>query len=205
MPAGGEPAARIERETFERKVLDVREVFRASLVRHLVDGRIVDKEKLEQDKLKISANLVNFVVVGGILLFREGAPGAKGENQIEEEILEEEIDEVSLFQLLRATIQVMLGELNKPDVNLLKVSLSKVFRARLQHIFTDQVAGQPDRFPVKIFHEIHTGSHSYLGINMRNTRSLGDDIDPPLRAEIISAARPCRHTDGNLVKMFSTV
>ena len=71
------------RDFFPRKVVDVREVFRESLDRHLVEGKIADKEKLEQDKLKISAGLVNFVVSGGVLLFREEAapPGAGAGNE----------------------------------------------------------------------------------------------------------------------------
>ena len=44
-------------------------VFHDTLARHLSDGRVVDKEKLEQTKLKVSASLVNFVVGGGVLLF----------------------------------------------------------------------------------------------------------------------------------------
>lgn len=209
MPAQGEPAAKAERDIFERRVVDVREVFREPLVRHLADGRITDKEKLEQEKLKITAGLVNFTVSGGILLFRQGAPEPRGESHAEEELRAENVmDEVSLFKLLRGTIQIMLGELNKPDVNLLKVSLSKHFRGKLQQIFTEQTAVTPDRFPVKIFHDVHSGSDSYLGINMRNTRSLGDDIDrierdAQLRRELVSSARPCRHSDGNLLKMFA--
>lgn len=67
------------RSRFSRKVVDIREVFRDVLSKYLVKGEILDKERLEEDKLKISASLVNFVVSGGVLLFRdEQRPGEEG-------------------------------------------------------------------------------------------------------------------------------
>jgi hypothetical protein len=209
-------------ESFLRKVVNVRKVFRDALDRHLVDGRIDDKEKLEQDKLKISASLLNFVVAGGVLLFPGEAkePSAvsgtaagktgSGSEEIEHPGQGEAVmDEASLFRLLRMTILVMLNELNKPDVNLLKISLSKNFREKLQSVFSKISSEDPDQFPVKIFHDLHPGKDSYIGINMRNTRSLGDDIDRiernlSLKKEIIERLRPIRHTDGNLYKLFAS-
>ena len=208
------------RSYFSRKVVDIREVFHEALSRYLVQGEIADKEKLEQDKLKISASLVNFVVSGGVLLFRdeikpgEEKPSPGGENDINEtvesveaDLDEEHLDEISLFRLLRKTILLMLNELNKPDVNLLKVSLTKSFRESLQSVFAKASGGEPDRFPMKIFHDIHPNHYSYIGINMRNTRSLGDDIDrierdSLLKKEIVECVRPSRHTDGNLLKIL---
>ena len=208
------------RARFSRKVVDIREVFYDALSRYLVQGEIADKEKLEQDKLKISASLVNFVVSGGVLLFRdEIRPGeeraaAGGENDIndtvesvEADLDDNHLDEISLFRLLRKTILLMLNELNKPDVNLLKVSLTKSFRESLQSVFAKASGGEPDRFPMKIFHDIHPNHYSYIGINMRNTRSLGDDIDrierdPLLKKEIVECTRPSRHNDGNLLKIL---
>ena len=98
--------------------------------------------------------------------------------------------------------------MNKPDVNLLKVSLAKDFREHLQKIFTGGASPEQSKFPVKVFQDFHRELGHYIGINMRNTRSVGDDIDrierdEALRREIIEAVRPCRHTDGNLMKMFS--
>jgi len=201
-------------------VVDIREVFRDALGRYLVQGEIADKEKLEQDKLKISASLVNFVVSGGVLLFRDevkqgeegSADSEKGDindtvESVEASLDDEHLDEVSLFRLLRKTILLMLNELNKPDVNLLKVSLTKSFRESLQSVFAEASGGEPDRFPMKIFHDIHPNRYSYIGINMRNTRSLGDDIDrierdPVLRKEIVECTRPSRHTDRNLLKIL---
>ena len=191
---------------FERKVVDVRRVFGEAMAGQLVEGRIADKEQLEQAKLKISARLVNFVVGGGVLLF--------GANDRELELPQGQLDEgrelseTDLFQLLRETIFRMLGELNKPDVNLLKVSLSKEFRECLQQIFTTRAAGEPGKFPVKIFQDLHRSTGHYIGINMRNTRSVGDDIDriernEELKREIVAATRACRHSDGNLMKLFS--
>ncbi len=191
---------------FERKVVDVREVFGEALTGQLVEGRIADKEKLEQVKLKISASLVNFVVSGGVLLF--GADDQEAEaalGQLEEGY---ELNETDLFQLLRETIFRMLGELNKPDVNLIKVSLSKDFRECLRKTFSPPATGEPGKFPVKVFQDLHRGTGHYIGINMRNTRSVGDDIDRierdgELKREIVEAARACRHSDGNLMKLFS--
>jgi len=191
---------------FERKLVDVRGVFHEGLARHLDDGRVVDKEKLEQTKLKVSASLVNFVVNGGVLLFsgtgREVPPDPA---QLEDG---HALSESELFQLLRETIYRMLGELNKPDVNLLKVSLARTFRDRLLKIFSDPQSGAAASFPVKIFQDFHDGAGYYIGINMRNTRSVGDDIDridrdQELKREIIAQARSCRHTDSNLIKLFS--
>ena len=208
------------RSRFSRKVVDIREVFRDVLSKYLVKGEILDKERLEEDKLKISASLVNFVVSGGVLLFRDALrPGEEGsadngKNDIDETVESVEprlddkhLDEVSLFRLLRKTILLMLNELNKPDVNLLKISLTKSFRQILQSIFAEETGGEPDRFPIKIFHDIHPNHYSYIGINMRNTRSLGDDVDrierdPALRKEIVEGTRPGRHTDGNLLKIL---
>jgi len=201
-------------------VVDIREVFPDALSRYLVEGEIADKERLEQDKLKISASLVNFVVSGGVLLFRDEArPGeevsadnAKNDmletvESVEAGLDDKQLDEVSLFRLLRKTILMMLNELNKPDVNLLKISLTKSFRESLQSIFSEETGGEPDRFPMKIFHDIHPNHYSYIGINMRNTRSLGDDIDRierdlTLRKEIVECTRPSRHNDGNLLKVL---
>ena len=214
--AGAQPV----QSRFSRKVVDIREVFRDALGRYLVQGEIADKEKLEQDKLKISASLVNFVVSGGVLLFRDevkqgeegSADSEKGDindtvESVEASLDDEHLDEVSLFRLLRKTILLMLNELNKPDVNLLKVSLTKSFRESLQSVFAETSGGEPDRFPMKIFHDIHPNRYSYIGINMRNTRSLGDDIDrierdPVLRKEIVECTRPSRHTDRNLLKIL---
>lgn len=191
---------------FERKLVDVRTVFHEALVRHLDEGRVVDKEKLEQTKLKVSASLVNFVVNGGVLLFsgtgREVPPDPA---QLEDG---HALSESELFHLLRETIYRMLGELNKPDVNLLKVSLARTFRDRLQKIFSDQQSSAAASFPVKIFQDFHDSEGYYIGINMRNTRSVGDDIDridrdQELKREIIAQARSCRHTDSNLIKLFS--
>ena len=208
------------RSRFSRKVVDIREVFREALSKYLVEGEILDKERLEEDKLKISANLVNFVVSGGVLLFRdELSPGEEGsadngkndidetEESVEARLDDKHLDEVSLFRLLRKTILLMLKELNKPDVNLLKISLTKSFRQTLQSIFAEETGGEPDRFPIKIFHDIHPNHYSYIGINMRNTRSLGDDVDrierdPALRKEIVEGTRSGRHTDGNLLKIL---
>jgi hypothetical protein len=211
------------RSSFSRKVVDIREVFHDALSRYLVEGEIADKEKLEEDKLKISAGLVNFVVSGGVLLFRdELRPGEEesadnGKNDMDETVEtvesveasldDKHLDEISLFRLLRKTILLMLNELNKPDVNLLKISLIKSFRESIQSIFSEETGGEPDRFPMKIFHDIHPNHYSYIGINMRNTRSLGDDIDrierdPALRREITKCTRPSRHTDGNLLKIL---
>ncbi|HUU29528.1 MAG TPA: hypothetical protein VM123_17125 [archaeon] len=208
-------------EAFTRKVVNVRKVFRDALNRHLVDGKISNKEKLEQDKLKISASLVNFVVAGGVLLFEEEKPdkavaaGLKekkvaGLKEHEEQRLQEVevMDEAALFHLLRVTILMMLKELNNPEVNLLKISLSKSFRATLQSIFSVVRSAEPDHFPVKIFHDMHQNQSFYIGINMRITRSLGDDIDciersPVLKKEIIELHRPIRHTDGNLCKILA--
>ena len=205
---------------FSRKVVDIREVFHEALSRYLVEGEIADKEKLEQDKLKISASLVNFVVSGGVLLFRdkigpgEEKPVPGGANEIndtvesvEADLDEEHLDEISLFRLLRKTILLMLNELNKPEVNLLKVSLTKSFRQSLQSVFAKASGGEPDRFPMKIFHDIHPNHYSYIGINMRNTRILGDDIDrierdSSIRKEIVEGVRSSRHTDGNLLKIL---
>ena len=211
------------RSSFSRKVVDIREVFHDALSRYLVEGEIADKEKLEEDKLKISAGLVNFVVSGGVLLFRdELRPGEEesadnGKNDMDETVEtvesveasldDKHLDEISLFRLLRKTILLMLNELNKPDVNLLKISLTKSFRESIQSIFSEETGDEPDRFPMKIFHDIHPNHYSYIGINMRNTRSLGDDIDriernPALRREITECTRPSRHTDGNLLKIL---
>ena len=208
------------RSSFSRKVVDIREVFHDALSRYLVEGEIADKERLEEDKLKISAGLVNFVVSGGVLLFRdELRPGEEesadnGKNDMDETVESVEaslddkpLDEVSLFRLLRKTILLMLNELNKPDVNLLKISLTKSFREYIQSIFSEETGGESDRFPMKIFHDIHPNHYSYIGINMRNTRSLGDDIDrierdPALRREIAECTRPSRHNDGNLLKIL---
>ncbi len=214
--AGAQPV----RGRFPRKVVDIREVFHDTLSRYLVEGEIVDKEKLEEDKLKISAGLVNSVVGGGVLLFRddvssgeeESADNRKNatvetEGSVEAGSDEKPLDEISLFRLLRKTILLMLNELNKPEVNLLKISLTKSFRESIQSIFSEETGGEPDRFPIKIFHDIHPNHYSYIGINMRNTRSLGDDIDrierdPVLRREIVECTRPSRHTDGNLLKIL---
>ena len=211
------------RSSFSRKVVDIREVFHDALSRYLVEGEIADKEKLEEDKLKISAGLVNFVVSGGVLLFRdELRPGEEesadnGKNDMDETVEtvesveaildDKHLDEISLFRLLLKTILLMLNELNKPDVNLLKISLIKSFRESIQSIFSEETGDEPDRFPMKIFHDIHPNHYSYIGINMRNTRSLGDDIDrierdPALRREITKCTRPSRHTDGNLLKIL---
>lgn len=212
--------ARPVRSSFSRKVVDIREVFHDALSRYLVEGEIADKERLEEDKLKISAGLVNFVVSGGVLLFRdELRPGEEesadnGKNDMDETVESVEaslddkhLDEISLFRLLRKTILLMLNELNKPDVNLLKISLTKSFRESIQSIFSEETGGESDRFPMKIFHDIHPNHYSYIGINMRNTRSLGDDIDrierdPALRREIAECTRSSRHTDGNLLKIL---
>ena len=209
------------RDTFTRKVVDVRAVFRESLNKHLIEGRIADKEKFEQDKLKISANLINFVVSGGVLLFSGEGFGklqepvsAEQKTALEENRKEGEgkddlvMNEASLFNLLRKTILLMLNELNKPDVNLLKISLSKPFREKLRSIFAAESPEEPERFPVKIFQDIHPNRDSYIAINMRNTHSLGHDIDrieqnPALKMEIMENRRPLRHTDGNLYKMFA--
>lgn len=191
--------------SFVRKLVDVRQVFRDAMVRYISDGRIADKEKLEQAKLKISASLVNFVVNGGVIFF---ATEEKGGPPIQDQLDEgHELTEDELFHLLRETIFRMLNELNKPDVNLLKVSLAKPFREAMQSIFTEQAADDPGKFPVKIFQDFHDGRGYYIGINMRNTRSVGDDIDrieadPELKNEIIAGTRLCRHSDGNLMKMF---
>ena len=214
--AGAQPV----RGRFSRKVVDIREVFHDTLSRYLVKGEIVDKEKLEEDKLKISAGLVNSVVGGGVLLFRDDVSSGEEESadnrknatvETEESVEagsdEKYLDEISLFRLLRKTILLMLNELNKPEVNLLKISLTKSFRESIQSIFSEETSGVPDRFPIKIFHDIHQNHYSYIGINMRNTRSLGDDIDrierdTALRREITECTRPSRHTDGNLLKIL---
>ena len=188
---------------FRRKVVDVRKVFHEAMSGHLKEGRIADKEKLEQTKLKISASLVNFVVNGGVLMFASESEGAgPSHEQLEED---RELTGDDLFHLLRETIFRMLNELNKPDVNLLKISLGKEFRECLQRIFG---GADQNKFPVKIFQDYHQGKGYYIGINMRNTRSVGDDIDriesdSALKAEIVEGLRSCRHTDGNLMKLFS--
>ena len=41
------------------------------MVRHLVDGKIENKRKLEQDKVRLSAKLVNYVATGGVLFFKD--------------------------------------------------------------------------------------------------------------------------------------
>ena len=191
---------------FVRKVVDVRKVFGEAMASQLVDGRIADKEKLEQVKLKISANMVNFVVKGGVLLFVADSQEVKlPQGQLEEG---HELSETELFQLLRETIFLMLSELNKPDVNLLKVSLAKDFRKCLQKIFNGGAENSQGKFPVKVFQDFHLNRGYYIAINMRNTRSVGDDIDriecdDELKREIVEAVRACRHTDGNLMKLFS--
>lgn len=202
--------ARKDEEEFSRKLVDVHEVFRDPFVSHLVNGKIVDKQELEQDKLKISARLVNFVVSGGVLFFSR--PKETDDDQHEQEVAGEEsqMDKASLFQLLEKTIWVMLDQLNQPDVNLVKISLSKSFRAHLQDIFTKPSSEEPDHFPVKIFRDIHPGTGSYIGINMRDTRSLGEDLnrierEERLKSEIVEYKRPVRHTDGDLARMFAPV
>ncbi len=190
---------------FERKVVDVRKVFGEAMAGQLVDGRIADKEKLEQVKLKISARLVNFVVGGGVLFFvADGKDTDLSHEQLEEG---HELSKTGLFQLLRETIFRMLSELNKPDVNLLKVSMAREFRDSLQGIFASGTENGQGKFPVKIFQDYHQGKGYYIAINMRNTRSVGDDIDrierdESLKREIVEDARACRHSDGNLMKMF---
>lgn len=200
--------ARKDEEGFSRKLIDVHEVFRDPFVRHLVNGKIVDKQELEQDKLKISARLVNFVVGGGVLFFSRSKEADADQHEQAVAGEERQMDEASLFQLLEKTIWVMLNQLNQPDVNLVKISLSKSFRARLQEIFTKSSSEEPDHFPVKIFQDIHPGVGSYIGINMRDTRSLGEDLnrierDEKLKREIVEHKRPVRHTDGDLARMFA--
>ena len=200
-------AKKVEQE-FTRKAVSVHEVFRDPLAGHLVDGKIADKQKLEQDKLKISAKLVNFVVAGGVLFFSKSkAADATGHEQ-EGTGEDGQMDEASLFQLLEKTIRIMLDQLNQPDVNMLKISLSKSFRSRLQEIFTKSSSVEPDRFPVKIFIDTNPETGSYIGINMRNIRSLGEDInrierDEKLQSELVEHKRSVRHTDGDLARMFA--
>jgi hypothetical protein len=187
---------------FRRSVLDVRGAFRDWFSALVVDGRIADKEKLEQDKLKITARLINLVVAGGMLLFREDKGEEGGDVSAGPDIL----DEATFFRMLRRTIVTMLGELNAPDVNILKVSLSERFLERLQDVFTG-ARGRDGRFPVKIVQDVHPGYGIYVGINLRDTRSPGEDIsrierDPELRAEIVSRSRPFRRTDRDLQRLF---
>lgn len=187
---------------FKRSVLDVRGAFREWFAALVVDGRIADKEKLEQDKLKITARMINLVVAGGLLLFRDD----KGEEGGESAGVPEMLDEATFFRMLRGTIVTMLAELNAPDVNILKVSLSERFRERLQDVFTG-AHGRDGRFPVKIVQDVHPGYGVYVGINLRDNRSLGEDIsrierDPDLRAEIVSLSRPFRRTDRDFQRLF---
>jgi len=186
-----------------RSILDVRAAFHDWFSGLVEEGRVTDKARLEQDKLKITARLVNLVVAGGMLLFREESLPPADSPPADPE----RVDEATFFRLLRGTIVTTLNELNAPDVNILKVSLSERFRQRLLEVFA---AGREreGRFPVKIVQDVHPGQGMYVGINLRDTRSLGQDIsrierDPDLRAEIASRSRPVRHTDHDLHRMFS--
>ncbi|MCE5271148.1 hypothetical protein LLH00_07680 [bacterium] len=188
---------------FRRSILDVRAAFHDWFTGLVLEGRVTDKARLEQDKLKITARLVNLVVAGGMLLFRD-EDSVHGDSPPADP---DAVDEATFFRLLRGTIVTMLNELNAPDVNILKVSLSERFRQRLLEVFS---AGREreGRFPVKIVQDNHPGQGVYVGINLRDTRSLGQDIsrierDPDLCAEIASRARPVRHTDHDLHRMFS--
>ncbi len=208
MPENKTIAAKKVEQEFSRKAVNVHEVFRDPLTGHLVGGKIADKQKLEQDKLKISAKLVNFVVAGGVLFFSKSKEADAIEHGQEGTGEGGQMNEASLFKLLEKTIRIMLDQLNQPDVNMLKISLSKIFRSRLQEIFTRSSSGEPDRFPVKIFLDTHPETGSYIGINMRNIRSLGEDInrierDEKLKIELVGHKRPVRHTDGDLARMFA--
>jgi hypothetical protein len=201
-------AARDMDQDFSRKDVNVHQVFRDPLVRHLVDGEIADKQKLEQDKLKISARLVNFVVAGGVLFFSESRDEDEVHHAEEVTLGAGRMDETALFRLLEKTIRVILVQVNQPDVNLLKISLNKGFRKRLQEIFSSGSSKDPDHFPIKIFRDIHPERGSFIGINMRNTRSLGEDLNridgnEGLKAEIVVHKRPVRHSDGDLARMFA--
>ncbi|MBN2290665.1 MAG: hypothetical protein JXQ83_15125 [Candidatus Glassbacteria bacterium] len=193
---------------FSRKEVDVHRVFGDALVRHLVDGKVADKQKLEQDKLKISARLVNFVAAGGVLFFSESGEESGLHHEERGGDGDLKLDETALFRLLEKTSLVMLNQLNQPEVNLLKISLNKSFRARLQEIFISGASEAPDHFPIKIFRDLHPEKGSFIGINMRNTRSLGEDLsrierDRGLRQDIAGHRRPFRHGDGDLARMFS--
>ncbi|MEA2062931.1 MAG: hypothetical protein U9P14_04470 [Gemmatimonadota bacterium] len=198
---------------FHRRIIDVHEIFHTSLARHLVGGSIADKQELEKDKLKISAGLVNNVVAGGVLRYRSQEKKTDADRvpeTAEEASGEQAINEASLFRLLENTIFMMLNQLNQPDVNLLKISLSKPFRQRLEEIFSPGLSGDAGRFPVKIFHDVHPSGGGYIGINMRNIRSLGEDLnrierDELLKRELTELRRPIRHTDGNLLVMFNPI
>jgi len=197
----------VEQE-FSRKTINVHELFRDPLVGHLVEGKVADKQKLEKDKLKISSRLVNFVVAGGVLFFNETKEADTSGQGEEGTAGEEKMDEASLFTLLEKTIRIMLNQLNQPEVNLLKSSLSKSFQRRLQEIFTAGSSEASDHFPVKIFRDIHPQVGSFIGINMRDTRSLGEDLnrierDENLKREIAGHRRPVRHGDGDLALMFA--
>ncbi len=187
---------------FPRPVIEVRELFRQVLERYLADGRIADKERFEQERLRLSAGLINALVAGGVLLFREQEPeGPEDQGPPPEAILlEQRLDGGELLILLRRTLLTMLRQLNQPETDLLRLSLSRLFRRKLREVFA---AGAADDFPVKLFQDRHPGGDCYLGINLRNTRSLGDDLDriernPILRATLIAGRRSLRHDDQSL-------
>ena len=195
------------RESCVRKLVDVQAIYGEHLTKYLSEGRVLDKQKLEQDKLKIAAKLVNFIVSGAVLYFEKDAGESISPDDAPAEIaLDEPIDETVLFGLLQKSILLMLRQLNQPEVNLLKISLNSSFRAALQAIFTSGTQIDPDKFPVKVFRDSHPDGGVYIGINMRNTRSFGEDLnrienDGNLRTEIVSKARSNRHADGNLSEM----
>ena len=195
------------RESSVRKLVEVQALYGEYLTKYLSEGRVLDKQKLEQDKLKIAAKLVNFIVSGAVLYFEKDAGEIVNPDDSRAEApLDETLDETALFGLLQRSILLMLRQLNQPEVNLLKISLNSSFRTALQAIFTSGTQIDPDKFPVKVFRDVHPGGEVYIGINMRNTRSFGEDLnrienDENLRTEIVSKARPNRHSDGNLPEM----
>lgn len=190
---------------FNRAVLDVQSAFRDWFAGQVTDGRLRDKEKLEQDKLKITARLVNLVVAGGMLMFRE--QDARQAKESGDGAGEGRLDESGFFRRLRGTMIDTLKELNSPEVNLLKNSLSARFRRRLREVFAADPE-RPERFPVKVVQDTHPDRTVFIGINLRDTRSLGEDIDrierdPVLREEIAARRQPLRHADSDLHKFFS--
>jgi polysaccharide biosynthesis protein PelD len=192
-------------ESFTRKTINTDNILRDFAAGFLVEGGTADRSSMEQLKDKLSTWFNSFILSGGVLFFREGFPAEISSSEMEKppevpEHADRAEQEKVLIRLLRGEIDGLIRRLSDMSAAELSKAVAKPFSESFKAVFEGPAGEKPEP---GIFRESHPDGSAYLGIDLRCSCDMQEDVerirrDESLNYEIMMKTRPTRHTDSDL-------